>query len=149
MPELVLKMVDKGVVRLDSTKHPYPIAYHDPCNLGRKSGIRKSGIFESPRRLLAHCCQEVVELEPNRQNSICCGGGGGLLQDSTSIERRMIAGKAKASQMRTAGVKHVATACLSCNRQLSELSKYYDLDVRVRTVADIAVEAMSSEQVLY
>jgi len=138
MPELVLKMVDKGVVRLDSTKHPYPIAYHDPCNLGRKSGI-----FESPRRLLARCCQEVVELEPNRQNSICCGGGGGLLQDSTSIERRMIAGKAKARQMRTAGVKHVATACLSCHRQLSELSKYYDLDVQVRTVADVAVRAMS------
>lgn len=140
IPELVLEMADEGVIALDPGRHPYPIAYHDPCNFGRKSGV-----FEAPRRLLARCCREVVELEPNRMNSLCCGGGGGLIQDSESTKRRMVAGKAKAHQIGKADVNHVATTCLSCHRQLKELSKYYELDVQVHTVAALAVDAMMSQ----
>jgi Fe-S oxidoreductase len=135
--ELALEMVEKGVLKLDPEAHPFPVAYHDPCNLGRKSGI-----YEAPRKLLAHACREVVELTPNRENAICCGGGGALLQDSTSTARRMISGKAKADQINAAGVTHLATACLSCHRQLTEICKHFGLDVRVDTVAAMAVEAM-------
>jgi Fe-S oxidoreductase len=135
--ELTLEMVEKGVLKLDPEAHPFPVAYHDPCNLGRKSGV-----YEAPRRLLAHACREVVELIPNRENAICCGGGGGLLQDSTSTARRMISGKSKADQIKATGVTHLATACLSCHRQLTEICKHFALDVRVDTVAAMAVEAM-------
>jgi len=69
MPEFILKYVQKGKIKLDKNVHPYPIAYHDPCNLGRKSGL-----YDAPRQLLAHCCEKVVELNPNRENAICCGG---------------------------------------------------------------------------
>ena len=127
--EVALDMVEKGVLKLDSSAFPYPVAYHDPCNLGRKSGI-----YEAPRKLLAHTCQEVVELTPNRLNAICCGGGGGLLQDSTSTKRRMVSGKAKADQIRA--------TCLSCHRQLTEISKHFELGVKVDTVAAMAAEAM-------
>lgn len=137
MPELTFQKAEEGVIRLDPESHPYPIAYHDPCNIGRKSGI-----YEIPRKLLALCCRELVELEPNRQHSVCCGGGGGLIQDSTSTERRMIAGRAKARQLGATGVKNVATACLSCHRQLTELSKHYELGMQVKTVTSLAVEAM-------
>ncbi|MBN1850930.1 MAG: (Fe-S)-binding protein [Deltaproteobacteria bacterium] len=135
--ELTLEMAEKGAIKLNRETHPYPIIYHDPCNLGRKSGV-----FEVPRRLLSMVCREVVELHPNRQNAVCCGGGGGLLQDSTSLKKRMISGKAKADQIRVAGAKHVATACLSCHRQLTELSKEYKLEVKVDTVAALAEEAL-------
>lgn len=138
--ELTLEMAEKGVIKFDPKTHPYPIVYHDPCNLGRKSGV-----FEAPRKLLSLVCGEVIELHPNRQNAVCCGGGGGLLQDSTSTKKRMIAGKAKADQIRAAGVKNVATACLSCHRQLSELSKEYKLEVKVDTVAALAEEALTGK----
>ena len=111
--------------------------YHDPCNLGRKAGV-----LDAPRELLARVCKEVVELEPNRENAVCCGGGGGLLQDSSSAKRRMISGKSKADQMRNAGIKNAATACLSCHRQLGELSKHYELGIKVDTVAALAEEAL-------
>lgn len=137
MPELALQKVEEGVIKLNRDSHPYPIAYHDPCNLGRKTGI-----YDAPRKLLEQCCKEVVELEANREHSVCCGGGGGLLQDSTSTERRMIAGRAKALQMKATGLEHIATACLSCHRQLGELAKHYEIKMDVKTVADIAVEAM-------
>jgi Fe-S oxidoreductase len=136
MPELVLEMMEKGVIEFDPNTHPYPIAYHDSCNFGRKSGI-----FDVPRKLLSKCCQEVVELDPNRLHSICCGGGGGIIQDSTSTKRRMLAGKAKAEQMKVVGLKHIATTCLSCHRQLTELSKRYNLSMQVHTVAALAAEA--------
>ena len=54
----------------------------------------------------------------------------------------MMAGEAKAHQMRKSEVNHIATTCLSCHRQLKELSKYYELDIQVHTVAALAVDAM-------
>jgi len=135
--ELVLDMANRGAIKLDAGAHPYPVAYHDPCNLGRKGGV-----FDAPRELLALTCEAVVELAPNRMNAICCGGGGGLLQDSTSTARRMIPGKAKADQIKAAGVAHLATACLSCHRQLTEIVKHFELGAKVDTVAAMAAEAL-------
>ncbi|NLD39430.1 MAG: (Fe-S)-binding protein [Desulfatiglans sp.] len=135
--EFALEHVKAGKIRLDKDAHPYPIMYHDPCNLGRKSGV-----FDAPRELLSLVCKEVVELNPNRENGICCGGGGGLLQDSTSTKNRMISGRAKADQMKSTGLKHIAAPCLSCHRQLGELAKHYKLDIKVDTVAALAEEAL-------
>ncbi len=135
--ELTLDMVVKGVIKLDKEAHPFAIGYHDPCNLGRKAGV-----YDAPRELLAHACREVIELVPNRLNSVCCGGGGALLQDSTSKDRRMIAGKAKADQIRKAGVDYIATGCLSCHRQLTELSQHFNLGTRVETVVATAAAAL-------
>jgi Fe-S oxidoreductase len=137
MPEFVLKYVQKGNIKLDKNTHPYPVAYHDPCNLGRKSDL-----YEAPRQLLAYCCKEVVELSPSRENAICCGGGGGMLQDSTSKPKRMITGKAKADQIIASGVKNVAAPCLSCHRQLGDISSYYGLDVIVDTIAAMASRSL-------
>ncbi len=135
--EVTLEHLKNGKIKLDPETHPYPIIYHDPCNLARKAGI-----YDAPRELLSHVCEEVVELSPNRENAVCCGGGGGLLQDSASMNKRMISGKAKSDQMKSTGLKHAATACLSCHRQLSELSKHYQLGIKVDTVAALAEEAL-------
>ena len=137
IPELVLEYAKKGVVKLDPTVHPYMVAYHDPCNIARKSGV-----YDAPRELLAMCCQGVVELVPNRADGICCGGGGGLIQDSGSTKTRMVTGKPKAEQMQALDIDDVATACLSCHRQLGELVKHYKLEKRVHTVAAMASEAL-------
>lgn len=137
MPELVVRYARKGVLKFDPGVHPYKIAYHDPCNIARKSGG-----FDAPRELLSMVCDGVVELIPNRKDGICCGGGGGLLQDSKSTPKRMITGKPKADQMKAAGLPHLATACLSCHRQLGELSKHYKLGIQVDTVASLASESL-------
>lgn len=137
MPEFIVEYAKKGVLRFDSKKHPFKIAYHDPCNVARKSGG-----YEAPRELLKMICKEVVELIPNKEDGICCGGGGGMLQDSTSKSKRMIIGKAKADQIKASGISKLATACLSCHRQLSELSQHFKLDVQVETVSSLASKAL-------
>ncbi|MFO7990121.1 MAG: (Fe-S)-binding protein [Thermodesulfobacteriota bacterium] len=137
IPELCLEYANKGILKFDPQVHPYDIAYHDPCNIARKSGG-----YDAPRQLLAMCCNGVRELVPNRENGICCGGGGGILQDSNTTKKRMITGKPKADQMRATGLKHLATACLSCHRQLGELSTHYELGMKVDTVAALASESV-------
>jgi len=133
IPELTLEYAKKGVLKFDPSIHPYKIAYHDPCNIARKSGG-----YEAPRELLALCCDGVVELTPNREDGVCCGGGGGILQDSTTTKKRMITGRYKADQMKATGLDHLATACLSCHRQLGELSNHFKLGMKVDTVASLA-----------
>ncbi len=137
LPELMLRYAKKGILKFDPKVHPYKIAYHDPCNIGRKSGG-----YDAPRELLALTCQEVVELIPNREDGVCCGGGGGFLQDSHSTPKRMITGKPKADQMKATSLPNIATACLSCHRQLGELSRHYKLGIKVDTVASLASEAL-------
>jgi len=137
IPELVLDYAKRGVLKFDPSVHPYKTAYHDPCNIARKSGV-----YDAPRELLAMVCEGVVELSPGREDALCCGGGGGMIQDSGSTNIRMVTGKRKADQIRAVGLPNLATACLSCHRQLGELSKYYELGVKVDTVASMASEAL-------
>ncbi|MCP4721592.1 MAG: (Fe-S)-binding protein, partial [Desulfobacteraceae bacterium] len=41
-----------------------------------------------------------------------------------------------------AGLPHLATACLSCHRQLGELSNHFKLGIKVDTVASLASESL-------
>jgi len=49
------------------------VTYHDPCYLGRHTGI-----YGSPRRVLQSIPGlKLVEMPHNQADSLCCGGGGG------------------------------------------------------------------------
>ena len=49
------------------------VAYHDPCHLGRYSGI-----YEEPREVIELLGGKVFEFHFNRESAICCGAGGGV-----------------------------------------------------------------------
>ncbi len=80
------------------------ITYHDPCHLGRWSGI-----FDEPRNLLADSGWDVAELPDNRQQSLCCGAGGGLKSNHPELADAI-------AQQRLAQVQgdHLCTACPLC-----------------------------------
>ncbi len=49
------------------------VTYHDPCHLGRYSGI-----YDEPREIIKLLGGELKEMRHNKENALCCGAGGGM-----------------------------------------------------------------------
>jgi len=58
------------------------VCYHDPCHLGRYSGI-----YEEPREVIERLGGKVFEFKFNRANAYCCGGGGGVRANFPKIAK--------------------------------------------------------------
>jgi Fe-S oxidoreductase len=135
--EVVAQFIREGRIKLDPGKNQKPVTLHDPCNL-----VRLGGIVEEQRYILKHSVSHFIEMIPNRQKNFCCGGGGGQLAMTRFSQRRIKAGKIKADQIRDTGAKIVATPCHNCIDQLMELNKHYQLGVEIKTVCEIAADAL-------
>ncbi len=73
--ELLAGLLAEGRLAPSGSLKNKKVAYHDPCYLGRHSGI-----YEAPRQLLGALPDaELVELSRSRERSLCCAGGGGRL----------------------------------------------------------------------
>ena len=49
------------------------LTYHDPCDLGRHSGL-----YEEPRQIIRRLSPHFVEMPHRGVDSLCCGAGGGM-----------------------------------------------------------------------
>ncbi len=139
--ELIAEYIEQGRLQLDPAANPELITYHDSCNLARTSGI-----YQEPRTILNAVAENFREMTPNGLENYCCGGGGGLVALPEYEEKRMIAGKPKAEQIRRTGAEIVAAACENCRLQLGDLNKYYGLNVQITALADLVVKAMRLPQ---
>ena len=115
------------------------IAYHDPCYLGRHSGI-----YDAPRQVLQSIPGvELVEMTDRRETSLCCGGGGGRLwQESKKGERFT---DIRLAQAESVGADVMATACPYClvnfdasARDIPEGKK----TVQVKDISELVAEAL-------
>lgn len=119
---------------------PFPkkVTYHDPCDLGRKSGI-----YEAPRKVLQSIPGlELVEMEANREEAWCCGGGGNLESvdpalSATIADRRL-------AQAQAVGAQVIASACQQCERTLAMAARRAKARIRVMDVAQLVAEAMGN-----
>ena len=87
-----------------------PLTYHDPCHLGRWSGI-----YDEPRRLLTGAGWRVAELPDNREHSLCCGAGGGVKSNFPDLANAI-------ARQRLAHVENgrLCTACPLCYAHFKE-----------------------------
>mgnify|MGYP005831639069 CR=1 FL=1 len=139
--EVVAGYIREGRIRLDPSRNPKVFTLHDPCNL-----VRLGGIVEEQRYILKHAVLNFVEMHPNREKNYCCGGGGGQLAMTNFARRRLEVGKIKADQIVRTGARVVAAPCHNCIDQLMELNKHYKLGVEVKTVCEIAADALVIEK---
>lgn len=135
--EIVADYIRQGRIKLDPSLNPNPVTLHDPCNL-----VRLGGIVEEQRYILKYAVAHFIEMYPNRQKNFCCGGGGGQLVMTRFSQRRLKAGQIKADQIRKTDAKIVATPCHNCIDQLMELNKHYKLGIEVKTICEIAADAL-------
>ncbi|HEA70197.1 MAG TPA: response regulator [Desulfobacterales bacterium] len=145
--ELMVELINTGKIILDPSRNPFPVTYHDPCNLSRSCGMT-----EEPRFCLKRACLDFREMTPNRADSYCCTGGGGAMSMSEYAGRRLEVGTVKAEQIRETGAAICATACHNCVDGLSDLIKKYELKyqypdgklkpVTVPNVCELVAEAI-------
>ncbi len=128
-----------GRIKIDPDKMiEEPVTYQDPCNVSRNGGL-----WEEGRRIVSYLVKDFRDMAPNREYNHCCGGGGGFIPMGPEFKkRRMISGKVKAEQIRATGAKIVITPCHNCFDQVRDLSKEYDLGVKVLSFKDIICESM-------
>lgn len=135
--ELQAQYIREGRLKLDPTRNPKRVTYHDPCNQARSGGI-----IEEPRYILRHSVMDFVDMEPHGAENYCCGGGGGMLSMTEFANERKAAGKAKADQVLATGAEILATSCHNCLDQLDEVKRHYKLKVKVQNLSELVANAI-------
>jgi Fe-S oxidoreductase len=140
----ILEIMDEyladGRIRTDRSRNADRVTLHDPCNL-----VRRGGVVEPQRRILNAAVSDWVEMSPNRRYNYCCGGGGGMRVQTRLKQQRLDAAKVKAEQIRRTGAKIVVAPCHNCIDQLEDISKEYELGVKVTTLVELVAEALVIE----
>ena len=112
--------------------------YHDPCDLGRKSGV-----YDAPREVLARIPGlEFREMSANRENALCCGGGGDVEVADQDVTIG-VAGK-RLAQVQDTGAKYVLSACQQCKRTLQEGARLNKIRVRAMDLTELVWKSMQS-----
>jgi Fe-S oxidoreductase len=133
----LIRYINQGLIKVDPSRNPLPITYHDSCNLARSGDLT-----EEPRWILERICTDFREMHPNRSDNFCCTGGGGALSMVEYKPLRIEVAKVKADQLKATGAKLVCTSCHNCVDGLSDLIKHYKLDMQVVQILDLVAEAL-------
>ena len=134
----MLKYIKEGKIKVDKSKNPGKVTFHDSCN-----NARSCGLSEEPRELLKLVCGgEFQEMYPNRAENFCCTGGGGAMSMSEYTPRRLKSAIVKAEQLRETGAKVVITSCHNCVDGLTDLIKHYELDMEVTQLVNLVANAL-------
>jgi len=132
--ELLADLVGAGTLKLG----PYdrPLTYHDPCDLGRNSGV-----YEAPRQVLQAIPNvQFKEMKDNRELSLCCGGGGdvemGNPELTAAVSRRRLA------QAQEVGAEVIVSACQQCKRTLTSAARREKARVRVLDLTELVWQVL-------
>jgi len=137
----MLNYIKEGKIKVDPTKNPEKMTFHDSCN-----NARSGGFFEEPRELLRLVSMDFQEMYPNRAENYCCTGGGGAMSMSEYTPKRLQSAKIKADQIRATGAKVVVTSCHNCVDGLNDLIKHYGLDCEVKQLVNLVAKALVLEE---
>jgi len=137
--ELLLELLEGD--RLDVQPLDQIATYHDPCTLGRYSGI-----YDAPRCVLELIGVELREMPRNRDNSLCCGAGGGRIW----MKEQRAPGCPRPSEQRieealgVAGVELFVVACPKDVTMYEDAVKTSGVEARIRVVeiSELVLEAL-------
>jgi heterodisulfide reductase subunit D len=132
--EVLEEIVGEGRIELKPFKRG--VTYHDPCDLGRTSGV-----YEAPRNVIrAVPGIDFREMEHHHEYSLCCGGGGDVEMADAELtaavaQRRMQEAEATEAQV-------ILSACQQCERTLAEGARKARIRVRAMDIAELIAKQM-------
>ena len=118
--EYILRLLQQGRLRVKySTEQTF--AYHDPCELGRGSGI-----YEQPRAVI-EAIGQLLEPAHNRKNALCCGSS--LANTAIDDKQQLTIASGVAEEMDATGAKTLVTACPLCKKAIARGTKSKVVDL--------------------
>lgn len=102
LPQFVASLVE----RLDLRPPDAPVAWHDPCWMGRGMGI-----YDQPRAVLAAAGARLVEPAHTRDHGRCTGGGMGYPEADPEGAKGVLAGRAEELRAVVGDDGTVVTGC--------------------------------------
>lgn len=136
--ELLDELIRQGAIELGEID--LRVTYHDPCDLGRKSGV-----FDAPRRVLQSIPGlTFVEMSSSGRISECCGGGGNLESFDPDVVSEVSLRRVDRACEVEAQV--ITSACQQCERTLTAAVRKHSearrARVRVMDVAELVWKAI-------
>ena len=98
--------------KLNFNKNDLNVTYHDSCHLGRHCNV-----FDEPRNVISNV-GNLIEMQNNRENSLCCGAGGGVKSAYPEIASQMA--DSRIYQAIETGADLLVTPCPFCKLNLKD-----------------------------
>lgn len=121
--------------KLDLEKSDERIIYHDPCELGRLSGIIKE-----PREALSYLTSNQIEFDVNGIDSKCCGGGG-LLQ-GVNNDMRLDIVKIKLEEALEKKADVLVSACPACKLAFVDGAREHGIELEIRDIHELVAKKL-------
>ena len=136
MVQYLYMLAKDGKIKLNPVDSK--VTYHDPCDLGRNSGI-----YDEPRDLIKMIPGvEFVELENSREYATCCGGGGNVESIDTELSANIASIKAK--EIIATGADIVTTACQQCVRTIATALKKEKSRVKAIDISQLILDSIKA-----
>ena len=140
--QYLLRLIKEGKIKLGPLSGK--ITYHDPCDLGRNSGI-----YAEPRDVIKSIPGiDFIDMAANRKLANCCGGGGNLESVNQALASKIAL--AKADEIIETGADIVVTSCQQCNRtidaSLKKKKKETNAKVKVIDLPELVLQSIQSEK---
>lgn len=130
--EILMELIEEGKLKFPETN--LKVTYHDPCHLGRHSGM-----YDIPRDILKSIPGlEFVEMPRNRENARCCGAGGGVRAGYKELSDKMA--DTRIIEAEGTGADVLTSACPFCTFSLREAAERNGLKIRVLDLPELLVE---------
>ncbi len=143
--QLIARLIEEGALEFRGSvvsegEDEKIVTYHDPCFLGKQNHI-----FDEPRAIIeAIPGVKLVEMDRNRERSLCCEGGGGRMWvEGTNLEERLAFQRVE--EAADTGADVLAVACPFCLLTLEDAVKVQGLDEQLQVMdimelVDLALE---------
>jgi len=132
--EYLDRMIKEGKIALNELDEV--VTYHDPCDLGRNSGI-----YDAPREIINSIPGiKFVEMQHHHEASLCCGGGGNL--QSVHADTAAKIARLRADEIKATGATIIVSACQQCEQMLTTAVREAKLPVKVMDLSQLILEAM-------
>ena len=144
--DVLKKYLEEGRIKVDKSKHPQLATYHDSCSHGRKIEMSFGrGYYDEPRWIIDQCCENFVEMHPNKSNSYCCGAGAGMWAGPYKDAAKHH-GRRKAESIKNSGAELVIVSCSNCRDIIMKaLKPEYNLDVEVKYIWQVVADSLILE----